>query len=134
LVFENNANFFAENWQNSQKIVIITSTPVNSTFIFLQARFLLHTRAESVGVGEPDQEGVPAISQRNASRPESGRPDCQRQIPGADPAELDFSEFTHICKIFLQICVISYKLVKNESYHFFIICKSDLAYFTSFLQ
>jgi hypothetical protein len=28
LVFEKNANFFAENWQQSQKIVIMTSTPV----------------------------------------------------------------------------------------------------------
>jgi hypothetical protein len=28
LVFGKNANFFAENWQKSQKIVIITSTPV----------------------------------------------------------------------------------------------------------
>jgi hypothetical protein len=27
LVFEKTANFFAENWQKSQKIVIITSTP-----------------------------------------------------------------------------------------------------------
>jgi hypothetical protein len=27
LVFEKNANFFTENWQKSQKIVIITSTP-----------------------------------------------------------------------------------------------------------
>jgi hypothetical protein len=27
LVFEKNANFFAEDWQKSQKIVIITSTP-----------------------------------------------------------------------------------------------------------
>jgi hypothetical protein len=27
LVFEKNVNFFAENWQKSQKIVIITSTP-----------------------------------------------------------------------------------------------------------
>jgi hypothetical protein len=27
LVFEKNANFFAENWQKSQKIVTITSTP-----------------------------------------------------------------------------------------------------------
>jgi hypothetical protein len=26
LVFEKNANFFAENWQKSQKIVIVTST------------------------------------------------------------------------------------------------------------
>jgi hypothetical protein len=30
LVFEKNANFLAENWQKSQKIVIITSTPENS--------------------------------------------------------------------------------------------------------
>jgi hypothetical protein len=27
LDFEKNANFFAENWQKSQKILIITSTP-----------------------------------------------------------------------------------------------------------
>jgi hypothetical protein len=27
LVFKKNANFFAENWEKSQKIVIITSTP-----------------------------------------------------------------------------------------------------------
>jgi hypothetical protein len=27
LVFKENANFFAENWKKSQKIVIITSTP-----------------------------------------------------------------------------------------------------------
>jgi hypothetical protein len=27
LVFEKNANSFAENWEKSQKIVIITSTP-----------------------------------------------------------------------------------------------------------
>jgi hypothetical protein len=27
LVFEKNANFFAKNWQKSQKFVIITSTP-----------------------------------------------------------------------------------------------------------
>jgi hypothetical protein len=27
LVLEKNANFFAENWQKSQKIVIMTSTP-----------------------------------------------------------------------------------------------------------
>jgi hypothetical protein len=31
LDFEKNANFFAENWQKSQKIVIITSTPGLST-------------------------------------------------------------------------------------------------------
>jgi hypothetical protein len=29
LIFEKNANFFAENSQKSQKIVIITSTPVH---------------------------------------------------------------------------------------------------------
>jgi hypothetical protein len=27
LVFKKNANFFAENWEKSQEIVIITSTP-----------------------------------------------------------------------------------------------------------
>jgi hypothetical protein len=27
LVFEKNANFFAENWQKSKKIIIITLTP-----------------------------------------------------------------------------------------------------------
>jgi hypothetical protein len=27
MVFEKNAIFFAENWQKSQKLVIITSTP-----------------------------------------------------------------------------------------------------------
>jgi hypothetical protein len=30
LVFEKNANVFAENWQKSQKIVIITSVPPGS--------------------------------------------------------------------------------------------------------
>jgi hypothetical protein len=29
LVFKKNANYFAENWEKSQKIVIITSTPGN---------------------------------------------------------------------------------------------------------
>jgi hypothetical protein len=33
LVFEKNANFFAENCQKSQKIVIITSTPVRRFLI-----------------------------------------------------------------------------------------------------
>jgi hypothetical protein len=32
LVFEKNANFFAENWQKSQKIVVITSTAVVKSF------------------------------------------------------------------------------------------------------
>jgi hypothetical protein len=32
LVFEKNAIFFAENWRKSQKIVIITSTPVSRLF------------------------------------------------------------------------------------------------------
>jgi hypothetical protein len=34
LVFEKNANFFAENCQKSQKIVIITSTPEKNTSFF----------------------------------------------------------------------------------------------------
>jgi hypothetical protein len=33
--FEKNANFFAENWQKSQKIVIITSTPDWGNFCLL---------------------------------------------------------------------------------------------------
>jgi hypothetical protein len=34
LVFEKTPNFFAENWQKSQKIVIIiTSTPENNFFV-----------------------------------------------------------------------------------------------------
>jgi hypothetical protein len=35
LVFEKNANFFAENWHKSQKIVIITSTPDWANFRLL---------------------------------------------------------------------------------------------------
>jgi hypothetical protein len=32
LAFEKNANFFAENWQKSQKIVVITSVPEKIIF------------------------------------------------------------------------------------------------------
>jgi hypothetical protein len=32
LVFKKNANFFAGNWEKSQKIVIITSTPARHTW------------------------------------------------------------------------------------------------------
>jgi hypothetical protein len=35
LVFEKNANFFAENWRKSQKIVIITSVPDKDSCIYL---------------------------------------------------------------------------------------------------
>jgi hypothetical protein len=35
MVFEKNANFFAENWQKSQKIVIITSTPGSFTYCII---------------------------------------------------------------------------------------------------
>jgi hypothetical protein len=38
LVFEKNANFFAENCQKSQKIVIITSTPACCSKIFLKSK------------------------------------------------------------------------------------------------
>jgi hypothetical protein len=34
LVFDKNANFIAENWQKSQKIVIIASTPGTDVIIF----------------------------------------------------------------------------------------------------
>jgi hypothetical protein len=40
LVFKKNAKIFAENWQKSQKIVIITSTPVWADFCFLGDGFL----------------------------------------------------------------------------------------------
>jgi hypothetical protein len=77
LVFEKNANFFAENWQKSQKFVIITSTP------------------------------------------------------GAYPTKYDFSNFTHICKIFSQTFVKNYKFLKNISCpNCTNICKSHLVYFT----
>jgi hypothetical protein len=36
LVFEKNANFFAEKWQKSQKIVIITSTPGHPDWISVE--------------------------------------------------------------------------------------------------
>jgi hypothetical protein len=44
-VFEKNANFFAENWEKSQKIVIITSVPdwEGST----KPLFTTHNRAET---------------------------------------------------------------------------------------
>jgi hypothetical protein len=45
LVFEKNANFFAENWQKSQKIFIITSTPdwdVVYYFFFLKITQVAH--------------------------------------------------------------------------------------------
>jgi hypothetical protein len=35
LVFEKNANFFAENWQKSQKVVIITSTPGSVVYVVI---------------------------------------------------------------------------------------------------
>jgi hypothetical protein len=40
LVFKKNANFFAENWEKSQKIVIITSTPDWANFRQLSECFL----------------------------------------------------------------------------------------------
>jgi hypothetical protein len=43
LVFKKNANFFAENWEKSQKIVIITSTPVNDLLVFWHLSFYLNS-------------------------------------------------------------------------------------------
>jgi hypothetical protein len=40
LVFEKNANFFAEHWQKSQKIVLITSTPDWAIFYSCRQNFL----------------------------------------------------------------------------------------------
>jgi hypothetical protein len=54
--------------------------------------------------------------------------------PGSNPTKTNFPNFTHICKIFLQICEISDKLVKNEYYQIFMnVCKPNLAYFESIL-
>jgi hypothetical protein len=44
LVHEKNANFFAENWQKSQKIVIITSTPGRGTDLNAMPSTLLTAR------------------------------------------------------------------------------------------
>jgi hypothetical protein len=44
LVFEKNANFFAENCRKSQKIVIITSTPRALTLVFaIKGPFLVYS-------------------------------------------------------------------------------------------
>jgi hypothetical protein len=44
-VFKKNANFFAENWKKSQKIVIITSTPIQEHL----TAFYIHTH---IGMSE----------------------------------------------------------------------------------
>jgi hypothetical protein len=41
LGFEKNANIFAENWQKSQKIVIIQSTPGESFKVYLELKISL---------------------------------------------------------------------------------------------
>jgi hypothetical protein len=43
LVFEENANFFAENWQKSQKKVIITSTPGQGNTAYLASSSVYHS-------------------------------------------------------------------------------------------
>jgi phosphoserine aminotransferase len=48
LVFEKNAISFAENWQKSQKIVIITSTPDN--FGKIVTYWYIHSKITYVGV------------------------------------------------------------------------------------
>jgi hypothetical protein len=45
LVFEKNANFFAENCRKSQKIVIITSTPCRTFHTWLCTLFLTWVHA-----------------------------------------------------------------------------------------
>jgi hypothetical protein len=48
LVFEKNANFFAENCQKSQKIVIITSTPGGLVYWCLRRRLdIIGSKIES---------------------------------------------------------------------------------------
>jgi hypothetical protein len=59
-----------------------------------------------------------------------------KSILGADPTKLDFHNFTHICKIFLQIRLkFLTNLWKNEScQNFTNTCKPNLDFFTSILQ
>jgi hypothetical protein len=58
LVFEKSANFFAENRQKSQKIVIITSTPVRRYFVFFsQNVFALYQPLNKVGQGMTQDQG-----------------------------------------------------------------------------
>jgi hypothetical protein len=59
---------------------------------------------------------------------------CQR--PGPNPTKRRFSQFyTYLYDFLTNMCKISCKFVKNESYQIFTnICKPDLAYFTSILQ
>jgi hypothetical protein len=60
LVFEKNANFFAENCRKSQKIVIITSTPGSTSHTHLSLAIQLHqervggqhVRAHVLGVAD----------------------------------------------------------------------------------
>jgi hypothetical protein len=59
LVFEKNANFFAENWGKSQKIVIITSTPgwrVKQIFFLL---FSLHSFVAAPQLRTPPDQRIP---------------------------------------------------------------------------
>jgi hypothetical protein len=56
-----------------------------------------------------------------------------RCVPGSNPTKHDSPNFTHICKIFSQICV---KFHTNlwKTNPFMNICKLNLAYFTNILQ
>jgi hypothetical protein len=48
MVFKKNANFLAENWEKSQKIVIITSTPDFRGKAFLEDKFYLERYVRDV--------------------------------------------------------------------------------------
>jgi hypothetical protein len=66
LVFKKNANFFAENWEESQKIVIVTSTPLNYLFPSLAG-------GQAVPV-LPDERPLPSRVRLRVR--------AQRQVPG----------------------------------------------------
>jgi hypothetical protein len=57
LVFEKNANFFAENWQKSQKIVIITSTPGHPGLYAASMRWIIQKIFDSFRNGHCSRRG-----------------------------------------------------------------------------
>jgi hypothetical protein len=69
LVFEKNANFFAENWQKSPKIAIITSTPgrpaakAKRRSFYLQHRFGLFP--VPLGISVPDEKNFSVVKVAN---------------------------------------------------------------------
>jgi hypothetical protein len=59
---------------------------------------------------------VPPTAEGHPPSEESG---TEKVTSGPNPNKHDFPNFTHICKILLQMYKMSYKVVKNESYQMF---------------